>query len=239
MVFSGGGSLFFHTTLSKNLLDYPCLLVVTAYLAGGSLFFRPGRCFLLLEQSKLLDYPTVLSQGALCRGVVHFLDCQYQSILYRSILLIVQFLDYPIGQVVITWVSQCRKLIFCFFTAYYTSFLTVTKLFLSFFLLQERGNLPATGIEPLRGAGGRGGVGPCLRASLSLEKPLAATFHGGRLHADGVIFPSFAAVLAKPDHHRPRPSTATHLPTTMIQDIERCPNVNSGRRGVPSGLFGR
>lgn len=159
MLLSGGGSLFFHTTLSKNYLDYLHFIVLAIYSKRGSLLFRPDRRFCPSQQVKALDYPTVLLQGALCQGIVYFLDNQYQSILYRSILLIVQFLYYLIGQVLTTWVDPYRKLISYFFSTSCTSFLIAAKLFLDLFLLEERGNLPATGIEPLRGAGGRGGVG--------------------------------------------------------------------------------
>ena len=80
-LFFCGGSLFFHTTLSKNYLDYPRLPVVATHSKLGSLKSRLGRRFCRSVQSKAVDYPTTLLQGALCQEVVYFLDHQYRSIL--------------------------------------------------------------------------------------------------------------------------------------------------------------
>lgn len=176
------GSLLFCTTLSKTLLDYLKGLVTVIRVTMSGLLARLPQCFGLLQPAKVLDYPFTLLWRARHHGVVHFLDDQYQSIGNRSIVLIVQFLYYPIPRSLVATQIANIKSIDWHISSYFTSFLSTANLFLHLFLPEEREISPLRPSRPC-GEWGERGRRALLRTLFSPEKTSAATFHGARLHA--------------------------------------------------------
>ena len=137
-------------------------------LSGGRIGPEPIAVVQLLDHPFVTEPPLPAHRTAQTdRPVVYPVDDQYRSIEVNTI-------DGRPGHLM---GRPARE------RSFLGTFQTGCNLFPRIFLLEERGFLPAAGIEPLRGAGG-GGRRALLRSSFTPAKTPIATFHGACLPTD-------------------------------------------------------